>query len=84
MYDHFRRLSSLPFIDVTTFCHIVPFNRVTAIFLFKEIKGKTSKIFKLDLMNFYEFLCILILTSYANTDYKIRCKFFYLSDIFNF
>ena len=27
-----------PFVDVTVFCHILPFSRITSIFMFKDLE----------------------------------------------
>ena len=56
-----------PFVDVTVFCHILPFSRITSIFMFKEF-SKNKK-----LINFYEYLCAMLLTSYSNMSNKIHC-----------
>ena len=36
MYDAFKRLSIFPFVDITVFCHIVPFRRISSNFMFNE------------------------------------------------
>ncbi len=67
MYEVFRKMSKIPFIDITTFCHIVPFIRISCKSLYSEFCQKQK------MMNFYEFLCAMVLTSYANTENKYRC-----------
>ena len=53
IYENFKRQTIFPFIEITVFCHIVPFKRISSIFIFNEFTKKQSLFFFIRL---YEFL----------------------------
>lgn len=84
VYEKFRQRSNIPFIDKSTFCHIVPFTRMNSKFIFQNLcqeKGNENFIthyiyinFFLAFLNIFELLAILIITSYTHYVNKIHCN----------
>ncbi|KAL4430203.1 hypothetical protein ABPG74_014762 [Tetrahymena malaccensis] len=70
VYEKFQRRSNIPFLDITLFCKIVPFTRTNAMYIFRHFCKQSS------LLSVYEFLCVLVITSY--THYINKIHFLYI------
>ena len=90
VYEKYRQRSNIPYIDKSTFCHIVPFTRMNSKFIFQNLCHEKSLIFlffnkinKLKaFMNIFELLAILLMTSY--THYTNKIHRFFICSLFNF
>ena len=68
IYENHRSRSKSPFVDKSTFCHLIPFNHKTGGYIFSNFAAKNNT------LNIFEFLSALILTSYTHYCHKIHCK----------
>jgi len=86
VYEKFRQRSNIPFIDKSTFCHIVSFTRMNSKFIFQNLcHEKSYKYFPyvkiivsfiyIAFLNIFELLALLIMSSYTHYINKIH-RFF--------
>ncbi|CAD8137271.1 unnamed protein product [Paramecium octaurelia] len=66
VYEQFQRRTSLPFIDKSLFCKIVPFSRPNAGYIFDNFCRKSK------LLSIYELICVLTICSYTQHIHKIH------------
>ncbi|CAK88170.1 unnamed protein product (macronuclear) [Paramecium tetraurelia] len=66
VYEQFQRRTSLPFIDKSLFCKIVPFSRPNAGYIFDNFCRKSK------LLSIYELICVLTICSHTQHIHKIH------------